>query len=72
MILFAPRIGNDVLYVTYCTDDIDFVGQAQYLVRLEGVFSWQAQHFGAKMLYFTIQKRLQDGIGEVPEAAGAR
>ena len=26
-------------------DDIDFVWQAQYLVRLEGDFSWQAQHF---------------------------
>ena len=24
------------------------------------------------MLYFTIEKRLQDGIGKVPEAAGAR
>ena len=41
----APRIGNDVSYVTQITDDIDFVWQAQYLVRLAGDFSWQAQHF---------------------------
>ena len=25
-----------------------------------------------EMLYFTIEKRHQDGIGKVPEAAGAR
>ena len=44
MTLLAPRIGNDDSYVTQITDDIDFVWQAQYLVRLEGDFSWQAQH----------------------------
>ena len=43
--LLAARIGNDVSYVTQSTDDIDFVWQAQYLVRLAGGFSWQAQHF---------------------------
>ena len=32
----APRIGNDVSYVTQITDDVDFVWQVQYLVRLEG------------------------------------
>ena len=42
--LLAPLIGNDVSYVTQITDDVDFVWQAQYLVRLEGDFSWQAQH----------------------------
>ena len=42
---FAPRIGNDVAYVMRIVDDIDFVWQGQYLVRLEGDFSWQAQHF---------------------------
>ena len=36
MTLLAPRIGNEVSYVTQITDDIDFVRQAQYLVRLEG------------------------------------
>ena len=44
MTLLAPRIGNDVSHVTQITEDIDFVWQAQYLVRLEGDFSWQAQH----------------------------
>ena len=80
--LLAPRIGNDVSYVTQISDDIHFAWQAQYLVRLAGDFSWQAQHFvtfweiaGARnvdMLYFTIQNRLQDGTSKVPEAAGAR
>ena len=48
----APRIGNDVSYVTQTIDDMDFVWQVQYLVRqahylvrLAGDFSWQAQHF---------------------------
>ena len=40
----APRIGNDVSYVTQTTDDIDFAWQVQYLVRLEGHFVWQAQY----------------------------
>ena len=35
MTLLAPRIGNDVSYVTQITDDIDFAWQEQYLVRLE-------------------------------------
>ena len=43
--LLAPRIGNDVSYVTQISDDIHFAWQAQYLVRLAGDFSWQAQHF---------------------------
>ena len=45
MILLAARIGNDDSYVMRIIDDIDFVWQAQYLVRLAGDFSWQAQHF---------------------------
>ena len=45
MALVAPRIGNDVSNVMRIIDDIDFVWQAQYLVRLEGDFSLQAQHF---------------------------
>ena len=40
----APRIGNDVSYVTQTIDDIDFVWQVQYLVRLEGHFVWQAHY----------------------------
>ena len=34
--LLAPRIGNDVSYVTRITDGIHFAWQAQYLVKLEG------------------------------------
>ena len=45
LILLAARIGNDDLYVMRIIDDIDFVWQAQYLVRLAGDFLWQAQHF---------------------------
>ena len=37
--LLAPRIGNDVLYVTQIIDDVHFAWQAQYLVRLEGDFT---------------------------------
>ena len=44
MTLLAPRIGNDVSYVTQITDDFHFVWQALYLVRLECDFSWQVQH----------------------------
>ena len=39
MTLLAPRIGNDVSYVMRIIDDIHFVWQAQYLVRLAGDFS---------------------------------
>ena len=34
--LLAPRIGNDVSYVTQIIDDFHFAWQAQYLVRLDG------------------------------------
>ena len=37
MILLAPRIGNDVSYVTQISDDdIHFAWPAQYLVKLDG------------------------------------
>ena len=41
----APRIVNDVSYVTRINHEIHFAWQAQYLVKLECDFSWQAQHF---------------------------
>ena len=60
MILLAPRIGNNISYVTQVTDDSVFVWQAQYLLRWEGDiicstqfvmrimdvihFAWQAQY----------------------------
>ena len=40
--LVAPRIGNEVAYVTQIIDDIHFAWQAQYLVRLEGGFTCSA------------------------------
>ena len=36
MTLLAPRIVNDVSYVTRINHEIHFAWQAQYLVRLEG------------------------------------
>ena len=44
MTLLAPRILNDVSYVTRINHEIHFAWQAQYLVKLECDFSWQAQH----------------------------
>ena len=44
MTLLAPRIVNDVSYVTRINHEIHFAWQAQYLVKLECYFSWQAQH----------------------------
>ena len=41
----APRIVNDVSYVTLLNHEIHFSWQVQYLVKLECHFSWQAQHF---------------------------
>ena len=35
----APRIGNELSYVTQIIDDIHLAWQAQYLVRLEGDFT---------------------------------
>ena len=42
MTLLAPRIGNDVSYVTRINHEIHFAWQAQYLVRLEGDFACSA------------------------------
>ena len=39
MTLLAPRIGNDVSYVTQIIDDVHFAWHAQYLVRLQGAFT---------------------------------
>ena len=39
MTLLAPRIVNDVSYVTQIRDDMYFAWQAQYLVMLEGDFT---------------------------------
>ena len=43
-LVVAPRIVNDVSYVTRINDEMHFARKAQYLVKLECDFSWQAQH----------------------------
>ena len=45
MTLLAPRIVNDISYVTRITHAMHFAWRAQYLVKLQGGFSWQAQNF---------------------------
>ena len=77
MTLLAPRIGNELSYVTQITDDIDFVWQAQYLVRLEGDFSLQAQHIvtfweiaGARNVVFYNTKSSPGSDREGPRSGG--
>ena len=74
MTLLAPRILNDVSYVTRINHEMHFSWQAQYLVKLECDFSWQAQHLvtfwesrNAKVVFFNTKSR-----SKVSEAAGAR
>ena len=43
MTLLAPRIVNDVSYVTRINYEIHFAWQAQYLVKLEGDSCCSAQ-----------------------------
>ena len=45
MALIASLIGNDVAYVMRIIDAILVAWQAQYLVKVECDFLWQAQHF---------------------------
>ncbi len=44
MIPVAPRIVNDVSYVTDINHESHFAWQAQHLVILESHFSWQAKY----------------------------
>ena len=41
--MLAPRIVNDVSYVTWINHEIHFAWQAQYLLKLECHFSWQVK-----------------------------
>ena len=43
--MLALRIVNSVSYVTRIYHEGYSAWQAQYLVKLESDFSWQAQHF---------------------------
>ena len=40
----APRIVNNVSFVSRINHEIHFAWQAQYLVKFECHFSWQAQY----------------------------
>ena len=40
----APRIVNDVSYVTRTSDEGHFSWQVQYLVKFKCHFSWEAQY----------------------------
>ena len=44
MRLVAPRIVNDVSYVTRIKHTRHFAWQAQHLVKFKCHFSWQVQH----------------------------
>ena len=68
--MLAPRILNDVSYVTRINHEMHFAWQAQYLVKLECDFSWQAQHLvtfweiaGARNVVF--QYKIVSKIGQV-------
>ena len=77
MALLAARIGNDVSYVMRSTDAIHFVWQAQYLVKVECDFPWQAQHFvtfweiaGARNVVFFNTKLSPSSHGEGLRSGG--
>ena len=72
MTLLAPRILNDVSYVTRINHEMHFAWQAQYLVKLECDFSWQAQHLVTFWEIAGARNRLRDRTSKVSEAAGAR
>ena len=66
---------NDVSYVTQIIDDVQFAWQVQYLVRLAGDFSWQAQHFVTfweiagtrKVVFYNTKIVSQIGPGRFPK-----
>ena len=76
----APRIVNDVAYVTTINYAHHFSWQAQYLVMSECHFSWQAQFFceiwidsrSAKCCNFQYKMRLRSVKSNLGERAGAR
>ena len=49
MAFLAPRIGNEVSYVTQIIDDIHFAWQAHYLVRLLSLQPHQILRLARKM-----------------------
>ena len=49
----APRIVNDVSYVTRINDSSQFSWQAQHLAMLQCHFSWQAQYLVMSECHFS-------------------
>ena len=77
--LVAPRIVNDVSYVTDIDHENHFWWQAQYLVILECHFLWQAQYSvksgdsrSAKCCNFRYKMRFRSAKSNLGERAGAR
>ena len=78
--LLAPRNVNDVSYAMRIHDEIHFAWQAQYLLKVESDFSWQAQHFatfweiaGARNVVFVnihIGRVVHSSTGVVPSSTG--
>ena len=57
MIPVAPRIGNEVSYVTTIKHASHFVWQARYFVRFKCHFSWQVQQLGEGQVYLFCGRR---------------
>ena len=55
MTLVAPRIVNDLPYVSTVNHEIYFAWQAHYLVKFMCHFLWQAQHLVKFMCHFLWQ-----------------
>ena len=79
MTLLAPRIGNDVSYVTRINHEIHFAWQAQYgevgvLLFVAGAALGEISidSRSAKCCIFPYKMRLQGATRKVSEAAGAR
>ena len=75
MSFVAPRIVNNVSYVTDINHESHFAWQAQHLVILERHFSWQAQYlvkFGSIACNFKYKTHLGSAKNDLGERAGAR
>ena len=78
MIPVAPRIVNDVSYVTDINHESHFAWQAQHLVILESHFSWQAQYLvkmvdsrSTKCCNFQYKMRCRGGKSKLCERTGS-
>ena len=65
----APRIVNNVSFVSRINHEIHFSWQAQYLVKCKCHFSWQAQYLVKFKCHFSWQAQSSVKFGMI---AGAR